>query len=204
MNPLVAPISWTRCFERLLFAVAFLSLGLWSWARLDASVYEMVQSRRLDGILWGTPIGSSTLSNGRIAGATRREAVASGLIGRIEIPSIGVNAIVAEGTHPLVLHRAVGHLRKTAFPGEPGNVVVAGHRDSFFSNLGEVRPGDRVRISTPDGVFEYRVDSKSVVWPEQTEVLIATRAPTLTLITCYPFHYLGPAPKRYIVRARQE
>jgi sortase A len=97
----------------------------------------------------------------------------------------------------------VGHLPKTAFPGEPGNVVLAGHRDSFFSDLGEVRSGDRVRITTPDGVFEYRVDSRRVVSPEQTEVLTATGLPTLTLITCYPFDYLGLAPKRYVIRARQ-
>ncbi len=142
-------------------------------------------------------------SNGGIAAATRRQVEASGLIGRIEIPRLRLRTIVAEGADPLVLHRAVGHLPKTAFPGEPGNVVLAGHRDSFFSSLEEVRSGDRIRITTPDGAFEYRVDAKSVVRPEQTEVLTHTSVPTLTLITCYPFHYLGPAPKRYVIRARQ-
>ena len=203
MNVSLPRPLWTRPLERLLFAVALLLLGIGSWAWLDRFAYELVQSRRLDGILGREPMDSPRPSNGGIAAATRRQVAASGLIGRIEIPRLRLRTIVAEGADPLVLHRAVGHLPKTALPGEPGNVVLAGHRDSFFSDLGEVRSGDRVRITTPDGVFDYRVDFRRVVSPEQTEVLTATGLPTLTLITCYPFDYLGPAPKRYVIRARQ-
>ena len=203
MNALLPGPQWTRPLERLFFALALLFLGIGSWAWLDRSVYELVQSRRLDGILNGESRDPSGRTNGRAAAATRQQVAASGLIGRIEIPRLGLRSIVAEGADPLILHRAVGHLPKTAFPGEPGNVVLAGHRDSFFSDLGEVRPGDHVRITTPDGVFEYRVDSKRIIRPEQTEVLTTTSLPTLTLITCYPFHYLGPAPRRYVIRARQ-
>jgi sortase A len=203
MNVLLPRPLWTRLIERLLFGIALLFLGIGSWAWLDRSAYELVQSWRLDGILGREPMDSSRPSNGGVAAATRRQVEASGLIGRIEIPRLRLRTIVAEGADSLVLHRAVGHLPKTAFPGEPGNVVLAGHRDSFFSDLGEFRSGDRVRITTPDGVFEYRVDSKRVVSPEQTEVLTSTDLPTLTLITCYPFHYLGPVPKRYVIRARQ-
>ena len=192
-----------RGFELLLFALAILFLGVWCWARLDASVFESLQARHLDRILGRVSLKSALLAKAQVAKATRREAAASGLVGRIEIPRLRVEAIVAEGASPLVLRRAVGHLSKTAFPGEPGNVVIAGHRDSFFSSLEEVRPGDRVRITTPDGVFDYSVDTKSVIRPDQTEVLTATDVPTLTLITCYPFRYLGPAPKRFVARARE-
>jgi sortase A len=96
----------------------------------------------------------------------------------------------------------VGHVAGTAIPGERGNVVLAGHRDSFFSDLKNIRPGDSVRIRTLDGTFEYRVDSRQVVGAAQTGILSPTATPTLTLITCFPFHYLGPAPDRFIVRAR--
>jgi sortase A len=176
-------------------------LGFFTWAKLDSGFYQYLQARHLDAILpkrlnaWLRPPGP--------AAATRVEMEGSGLIGRIEIPRLDISAIVAEGTSDTVLRRSVGHLPGTALPGEPGNVALAGHRDSFFSSLGGVRPGDRIRITTPDGVFDYRVESKSVVAPDRTEVLSPTSSPTLTLITCFPFRYVGPAPERFIVRARQ-
>ena len=203
MNALSPPRPWARRLERLLSAAALLSLGIWSWAWLDTSFYELVQNRRLGAILGRELLGASGPSEGRTATATRQEIAVSGLIGRIDIPRLEVHTIVAEGADPLILQRAVGHVPKSALPGEGGNVVLAAHRDSFFSNLKELRMGDPVRITTPDGVFEYRVDSINVVRPEQTEVLAQTSVPTLSLITCYPFHYLGPAPKRYVVRAAQ-
>jgi LPXTG-site transpeptidase (sortase) family protein len=195
-------VRLAHCLERLLLAVALLSLGLWSWTWLDSSVYNMVQGRRLDGILGSESLDPPGSSTSRLATATRREVLASGLIGRIQIPRFHVHALLIEGTDPRALRRAVGHVPATALPGEPGNVVIAGHRDSFFSYLKDVQPGDRVWITTPDGKFEYSVESMRVVRPEQTEVLGTTPIPTLTLITCYPFHHLGPAPERYVVSAR--
>src|SRR5271170_123073 len=90
-----------------------------------------------------------------------------------------------------------------AMPGEPGNVALAGHRDGFFRPLKDIRLGDAISLNTLDGEFVYRVESTEVVWPSDVQVLRATRENTLTLVTCYPFYYVGSAPKRFIVRARQ-
>jgi sortase A len=89
----------------------------------------------------------------------------------------------------------------TALPGEIGNVVLAGHRDSFFRPLKAVREGDKVTLTTPEGTFDYDVTSTEVVGPERTDLVAPSIGPTLTLITCYPFNYVGPAPDRFVVRA---
>lgn len=193
----------TGWFERALWVTAVLCLGFFTWSWLDSRFYQMVEGRYFDE-LWARwafrPAGTLKLG---IAAETRAEIDTSGVVGRLEIPRLGVRAIVAEGIDPGTLRRAAGHLPGTALPGEPGNVAIAGHRDSFFRDLRGIRSGDRVRLTTPDGVFEYRVVSKKVVRPDQTEVLSASAAPTLTLITCFPFRYVGAAPDRFIVRARQ-
>jgi sortase A len=183
----------------LLLAIA--AFGYCAWTRIDADVYQGVQGGRLEVLLRGALGSRKQLAAGGIAAVTRGEAEASGLIGRVEIPRLRIFAVIAEGTGSGVLRRAVGHVPGTAFPGESGNVVLAGHRDSYFSDLGGIRSGDLVRLSTPDGEFDYRVDSARIVGDGQTEVLAPTDSPTLTLITCFPFHYLGPAPRRFVVRA---
>lgn len=123
------------------------------------------------------------------------------LVGRIEIPRLNVSAVVFEGTTEGTLARGVGHLRGSSGPGERGNVVLAGHRDTFFRELRGIREGDEVTVRGPTGEFHYQVDSTAIVNPDQTEVLKPGRAATLTLITCYPFRYIGSAPQRFIVRA---
>lgn len=90
----------------------------------------------------------------------------------------------------------------TAEPGETGNVVLGGHRDTFFRPLRGIRRGDRITVTTTTGKYRYRVDWTRVVNPEQTELLQPTPDPALTLVTCYPFRYVGAAPQRFIVRAR--
>jgi sortase A len=197
-------LSWIW-LERSLGALTLASLGFCAWARLDSDFYQRVQASRLEAILKRAVDGAarwSRWSGGTMAVATRAEARETGLIGRLEIPRLGVAAIVAEGTDSRTLRRAIGHVSRTSLPGEAGNVVLAGHRDSFFRNLGRLLPGDLLRMTTPDGVFEYRIESTLVVHPEDTAVLSATPSPTLTLITCYPFGYVGPAPERFVVRAR--
>jgi sortase A len=126
-----------------------------------------------------------------------------GLIGRIEIPRLGVAAIVREGTSRRTLELAVGHVGGTALPGQHGNVGLAAHRDTYFRRLAGIRKNDTIRITTPDAIWEYTVQSTAVVDPEAVDVLAATDDATLTLVTCYPFGYVGPAPRRFIVRARQ-
>ena len=123
------------------------------------------------------------------------------VLGRIEIPRIGVSAIVREGDDDTTLAVAVGHIPGTARPGERGNMALAGHRDSFFRALRQIQLHDTIRIRTAGRRYEYRVDSTEVVAPEETRVLDPTGDAVLTLVTCYPFEYVGHAPNRFIVRA---
>jgi sortase A len=193
----------TRWLERCLFLAALLILGGCSWAYMDAGIYQWFQGQRLEGLLVERPgiLGVLGFSSTTATGA-RAQAAASDPIGRIEILGRGVRAIIAEGTDTRTLRRAVGHIPGTAFPGERGNVALAGHRDSFFRGLEGVNRDDRVQITTPDGSFDYVVESTEIVSPSRTDVLDASTAATLTLITCYPFGFIGPAPDRFVVRAR--
>ena len=96
---------------------------------------------------------------------------------------------------------AVGHIPGTALPGESGNIGLAGHRDTFFRRLRDIRADDEIRVVTAGGTFSFRVEATNVVQPHDTWVLNATTEPTLTLVTCYPFSYIGSAPQRFIVKA---
>jgi len=125
-------------------------------------------------------------------------------IGRIEIPRLGISSIVRQGVDDGTLGRAVGHVPYTPLPGQTGNVGLAAHRDTYFRNLRGIREGDLIRLRTPKGTFEYTVESLRVVSPTTVEVLDPTPTPSLTLVTCYPFNYVGHAPKRFIVRATQK
>jgi sortase A len=143
------------------------------------------------------------------SGNVTRSAGLSGnaIVGRIWIPKLRLSAMVREGQDAKTLRRAVGHIPATPLPGQPGNVALAGHRDTFFRHLGDLRTGDRIGFSTLDGDFGYEVESLSVVDPDDVAV-IATSQQTpqekvLTMVTCYPFFYIGNAPKRFIVRAKQ-
>jgi sortase A len=125
------------------------------------------------------------------------------MIGRLEIPRVSVSVIVLEGADSSVLDVAAGHIPGTALPGLNGNVGIAAHRDTFFRSLREIRTQDRLSFKTPAGIFQYAVESTEVVEPSNTEVLRQTASQELTLVTCYPFNYIGSAPKRFIVHARQ-
>lgn len=108
-----------------------------------------------------------------------------------------------EGTSARVLRLAAGHIPGTALPGEAGNVVLAAHRDTFFRHLGELKAGDLIRITVPGKQYVYSVRFTDVVLPDETWVLEPSTSESLTLITCYPFHYVGAAPERFVVRARR-
>jgi sortase A len=123
------------------------------------------------------------------------------VLGRIEIPRIGVSAIVREGDDDTTLAVAVGHIPGTARPGERGNMGLAGHRDSFFRALRLIQLRDTIRIRTAGRRYEYRVDSTEVVRAEETRVLDPTGDAVLTLVTCYPFEWVGHAPNRFVVHA---
>jgi LPXTG-site transpeptidase (sortase) family protein len=123
--------------------------------------------------------------------------------GRIEIKSIGLSSMIMEGVDRETLRRGIGHIPGTALPGQPGNVALAGHRDTFFRALRNIRKNDEITLETLDGYFHYRVDFTQVVAPEYTEALNGSGGAILTLVTCYPFSFVGPAPQRFIVRAHR-
>jgi sortase A len=133
----------------------------------------------------------------------RRKLQREEFIGRIEIPRVQVSAIVKEGVDSKTLSRAVGHVPYTALPGQKRNVGVAAHRDTFFRGLRNVREGDTIRLVTVDGVYVYKVADLKIVWPKNVEVLDPTPDERMTLVTCYPFNYVGSAPKRFIVQAKR-
>ncbi|MGB7623678.1 MAG: class D sortase [Terriglobia bacterium] len=124
-------------------------------------------------------------------------------LGRIEINSIGLAAMILEGTDRRTLRRAVGHIPGTPLPGQQGNVVITGHRDTFFRELRKVTKDDEITLTTLEGSFLYRVDFTAVVSPDNVSVLDESSDATLTLVTCYPFYLVGPAPKRFVVRAHR-
>lgn len=132
-----------------------------------------------------------------------RPLMEGGVMGEIQVPRLGMKAIVVEGDSPEILQRAVGHIASTAVPGEDGNVALAGHRDTFFRPLRQIHLGDTITLKTRDGDFQYEVESTAVVSPSYVEVLKASGGRTLTLITCFPFNYLGSAPNRFVVRAHE-
>lgn len=134
--------------------------------------------------------------------AKRAAASTEGLLARLTVPRLDMAVMVAEGLDSRTLRRAAGHIPGTAPLGSAGNVGLAGHRDSFFRPLRDIRVGDEIVLTTPQSVSTYRVEWTEVVTPQATEVLRSTPYPALTLVTCYPFTFVGTAPDRLVVRAR--
>ncbi len=171
-----------------LLAGGISGLGYATYVAVDARAYQAVEESRLPSIR--PTQGPRVLTEGEV-------------IGEMIIPRLELKAIVVQGDSPKTLRRAVGHLAQTPLPGERGNVALAGHRDGFFRPLRNIQPGDGITIRTPDGEFEYQVESTQVVLPGDVQVLQPSSDNVLTLVTCFPFYYVGAAPKRFIVRALQ-
>ncbi|HEX4946627.1 MAG TPA: class D sortase [Blastocatellia bacterium] len=125
------------------------------------------------------------------------------LLGRIEIKSVGLSVMIQEGVAEETLRRAVGHVPGTPLLGEHGNIALAAHRDTFFRGLRNIRLHDEIVLTTTSGTTRYRVVFTQVVEPEETSVLRASEEDMLTLVTCYPFNFVGTAPQRFIVRAHK-
>lgn len=123
------------------------------------------------------------------------------VVGRIRIQKLDVDAVVLEGAGASILRHAVGRIASTSQPWEPGTVGLAAHRDSFFRHLRDLAEGDLVGLVTERGTWTYSVTGSEVVDPEDVEVLADTDRPRLVLVTCYPFTYVGSAPRRFVVFA---
>ena len=197
--------SRLRWLERLFLVVAVLCLGYYGYVTLEAQFYQAYENRQLDEILHSAPAHprpstSTPASKRRLA----RVPVPGSIIGRIEIPRLHVSSVVRAGSDARTLKLAVGHIPGTALPGEDGNIGLAGHRDTFFRRLRDIQPDDEIRLVTPEGVYVYHVERTRIVNPDDVWVLDPTGRPSLTLVTCYPFSYIGSAPQRFIVRAALE
>jgi len=176
--------------QGLLFSTALVLLGYGGFVVLDAWVFERWESAALTQFVPQAAPGLPSVT-------------ASGLIGRMEVARLGVNAVVIEGTSNKTLRRAVGHIAGTAMPGEAGNVGIAGHRDTFFRPLRNIQRDDIITLTTLHGEYRYRVVSTKIVGPADIAVLDSDGSEILTLVTCYPFYFVGSAPDRFIVRARR-
>lgn len=179
--------------ERLLLATGIFCLVWWGVVSLNASLYQHEQRAVLERMRDAAPPVAHPPAIVPMGSA----------IGSIEIPRLRLSAVIAEGDDWATLKLAVGHLPDTPLPGDAGNSVLAGHRDTFFRPLQHIRVGDQVRVSTPRGDFHYQVRETIVVGPNDVWVLNPTDQSMLTLITCYPFNYVGKAPRRFIVRAER-
>jgi sortase A len=193
--------------------VGILALSYCCFVQLDTRLYQAYQTWRFERALKGLKPAISSVEQFHpsplpaLAEADRARvesaAPEGSPLGRIEISTIGLAAMIAEGTGRKTLQRAVGHIPGTPLPGQPGNVVITGHRDTFFRGLRNIHKDDEITLTTLNGTFRYRVDSTQVVEAEDTEVLDHSDDAILTLVTCYPFYFVGPAPKRFVVRAHR-
>jgi sortase A len=171
---------------------AVLLLGYCGFVLAEGWIYQHRQSERFE-----------TLLHAPVSSAGALPAGAGGIIGRIEAPRVGVSVVVVEGDSASILRHAAGHIPGTALPGEPGNVGISAHRDTFFRSLRDIRQNDSINVSTLRGEYRYLVVSTRIVMPDDVSVLDAGSDEVLTLVTCYPFYFIGPAPRRFIVRARR-
>jgi sortase A len=176
-----------RATQRVLGISAALLLGYWCYELAESRIF---QGRELDEL-------------SQSSDAPEAAPPVGGLIGRIDIPRLEVSVAVMEGSGAAVLKHAAGHIAGTALPGEPGNVGISAHRDTFFRPLRNIREDDLITITTALKSYRYRVVSTRIVLPTNVGVLDAGTTEVLTLVTCYPFWYIGSAPDRFIVRAER-
>jgi sortase A len=188
----------------MLLIVGASCLGYVAFTWVDAEAYQAYAGRTLDQevALAPTPVGSRPES-ARPAEVDRVILPPGSALGRLEIKRLGLRVVILEGTDDRTLRRGVGHVIGTAFPGEAGNIALAGHRDTFFRALRNVRPGDEITLVTRTGTHRYRVETIQVLTPRDIDVLGGTSGSMLTLVTCHPFNFIGSAPNRFIVRAHR-
>jgi sortase A len=188
----------------LLFVLGFCALGYYGVVAADASYYQ-ARSRKQLQTAANHPVESKASSHDVWLSLRSPLRVGSGMavLGRLDVPRIALSVTVAEGASPRVLRLAIGHVPGTAMPWSSGNVALVAHRDTFFRRLGEIHRGDVIQITVPGSQYRYKVAFTSIVRPDETWVLQPATGQTLTLITCYPFHFVGAAPSRFVVRARR-
>jgi sortase A len=182
--------------QRLFLWLGVAALAYAGGTAVYASAYQRYESRKFDQEFSSTAILSADLREGA---DDLRE---GDIVGKLNIPRIGISVMVLHGIESNTLIAGAGHMPGTPLPGSEGNVTIAAHRDTFFRKLEGILPGDSIQFGTVGNSYEYIVDSIEIVDPEDTKVMESRGGSELTLITCYPFYLVGPAPKRFIVHAR--
>ena len=179
-------------------------IGLWSTGLLCAGALlvnraEVRAAQETVASIGRTPPAASLRSEH----STKNGPVKSseGILGRLDIPALRLTTPILDDDDTQSLLKGAGHIRGTAMPGGLGNFVVAAHRDTYFRPLAGIKRGMALRVVTPEETFTYVVDSTKIVNPEDLDVLDTGDVPQMTLITCYPFHYIGAAPQRFTVTA---
>jgi len=214
-----------RALELTFLLIGLVAVDCYVWVNTSSVLYQAYEDWAFDQTLRGLTPGvggfvrdeSHWLWSGGREKATTAEAPphappgnapsstappgSRSVIGRLEIPRLNLAVMVREGADERTLSRAVGHIPGTALPGNVGNVGLAGHRDTFFRSLRNIRADDTIELETTAGTYRYVVKSTRIVTPRDVSVLEASGGETLTLVTCYPFYYVGSAPKRFIVHA---
>jgi len=189
--------------EHVLVFSGVWTLGYSTGAFLSAKVFQAIKAGEFSRAIHArASAGGATFQPQQTSNRKIQDPVEGSVIGSIAIPRLGLSTMVVEGGGDRDLKTAAGHIPGTSLPGEGGNVGIAGHRDTFFRPLRHIRKDDAIRVRTLDREYLYRVVSIEIVGPGDIQVLYPTKTETLTLVTCYPFDFVGPAPQRFIVRAR--
>jgi len=188
-----------RWSQRLFFIAGAIALGYVGFTLLDARLYQASAKRSLE-----TQVEQIQNENEPHETQPQPAIKRGDVLGRLDIPRLGMSIAVLQGTNSRILRRGAGHIENTPLPGELGNSGIAGHRDTFFRGLKDVRKDDEIQFQTATGLLHYEVDWAKVVEPNDTTALEPSTESTLTLVTCYPFYFVGPAPKRFVVRAHQQ
>jgi sortase A len=178
--------------RRRAFSTLLVIVGIALLAYVAGQYWGMYRSQQTLEAQWERQAAAAT-----VPGVPKVSA--DDLLTRVVIPKINLDAIVVEGASRKKLSEGPGHVKDTATPGERGNAVITAHRDTFFRHIYELNKGDDILIRRNGQVFKYQVTGKKIVMPEDVGVLKQTPDPQLTLITCYPTYYIGPAPKRLVV-----
>jgi sortase A len=196
--------SSVKMLSYLLAIVGVLALGYCAITFVRASRFQNRELRRFAKERQSHPRPTGDVSQSATPQAlTRPYPEAGSVIAFLSIPRLDVSTMVVEGSEERQLALGAGHIPGTALPGEGGNVGIAGHRDTFFRPLRFIRTGDRIDVITREREYAYRVVSTQIVGPADIHVLKPAAAETITLVTCYPFQYVGAAPQRFIVRGER-
>jgi sortase A len=186
-------LRWAR---GLLFLTGALAVSYVALTLLHAKLYQETANRTLD-----KQIAAQKQRRASVSAVVAKQ---GDVLGRIEIPRLGLVVAILEGTSTRTLGLGVGHIEGTALPGEIGNAVIAGHRDTYFRALKDIRTNDEIQIQTATSLSRYEVDRVRIVAPDDTGILAPSAGSGITLVTCFPFHFIGAAPNRFVVHAHKE